>query len=174
MSAEGAALYIKKFWLICPLASYISMAGKYLCVNIHMIWSTKSRRRLIHPQWASRLYAYLGGITTAKKAKLIAANSELDHIHLYVSMPSTISIAEMINAFKSNSTRWIRQTFPDRRWFSWQDGYGAFSVSRSQEPMVIAYIRNQQEHHRKHDFQQEFLELLREHGIEFDIKYVFD
>jgi hypothetical protein len=92
----------------------------------------------------------------------------------YVSMPSTISIAEIVNAFKSNSSRWIRQTFPNRRWFSWQEGYGAFSVSRSQEEAVIEYIRNQQEHHRRQDFQQELLELLRRHGIEYDPRYVFD
>jgi REP element-mobilizing transposase RayT len=150
------------------------MAGKYLCVNIHMVWSTKRRQRLIDPQWADRLYAFLGAIAVAKNAKLIEANCEPDHIHLYVSMPSTIAIAEQINAFKANSTRWIRANFPNRKRFSWQEGYAAFSVSRSLEPAVIKYIRNQHEHHRKRDFQQEFLELLRRHGIEFDLRYVFD
>jgi putative transposase len=150
------------------------MAGKFLCVNLHMIWSTKKRRPLIRPQWADRLYAYLGSVAGAKNAKLIVANSESDHIHLYVSIPSTISIADLINACKSNSTRWIRETFPDRRWFSWQEGYAAFSVSRSQEPAVIEYIKNQHEHHRKRDFQKELLELLRRHGIDFDLRYVFD
>ena len=150
------------------------MAGKFLCVNLHMIWSTKRRQRLIHPEWSGRLYAYLGSIAGAKNARLIAANSEPDHIHLYVSLPSPLTLAEMINACKSNSTRWIRQTFPDRRWFSWQEGYAAFSVSRSQEQAVIEYIRNQHEHHRKCDFQQELLELLRRHEIEFDLRYVFD
>jgi putative transposase len=150
------------------------MAGKFLCVNIHMIWSTKSRRRLIDPQWAGRLHSYLGSIANAKNAKLIEANSEPDHVHLYASMPSTIAVADMINAFKSNSTRWIRQTFPNRKWFSWQEGYAAFSVSRSQEPVVIEYIRNQHEHHHRCDFQEEFLELLRRHGIEFDLRYVLD
>jgi len=150
------------------------MAGKYLCVNLHIVWSTKSRKSLIHPQWADRLYAYLGSIAKAKNAKPITVNSEPDHVHFYVSMPSTISIAELINAFKSNSTRWIRQTFPNRRWFTWQEGYAAFSVSRSQERFVIEYIRNQHEHHRRFDFQQEFLELLRRHGVEYDPRYVFD
>jgi len=89
-------------------------------------------------------------------------------------MPSTISIADLINAYKSNSTRWIRQTFPHLKKFSWQEGYAAFSVSRSQEPAVIEYIRNQHSHYRKRSFQEELLELLRRHRIEFDLQYVFD
>jgi putative transposase len=150
------------------------MAGKFLRVNVHMIWSTKKRQRLIDPQWAGRLYAFLGSIALAKKARLAEANGEPDHVHLYVSMPSTLTIAEMINAFKANSSRWIHQNFPNRRLFSWQEGYAAFSVGRSEEQAVMAYIRNQHEHHRKQDFQQELLELLRRYGIEFDIRYVFD
>jgi putative transposase len=156
----------------CPIIG--GMAGKFLCVNLHLIWSTKSRRRFIDPQWADRLHAYLGSIAAAKNARLIEANSEPDHTHLYISMPSTISIADLINACKSNSTRWIRETFPNRKWFSWQEGYAAFSVSRSQEQIVIEYIRNQHEHHRKQDFQQELLYMLHLHEIAFDLKYVFD
>jgi putative transposase len=139
-----------------------------------MIWSTKSRRRLVSPEWAARLHAYMGSIARAKNAILAEMNSEPEHVHLYVSMPSTVSIAEMVNAFKSNSTRWIRQTFPNRKWFSWQEGYAAFSVSRSQEQGVIEYIRRQYKHHRGFDFQQELLELLRRHGIAYDLRYVFD
>jgi hypothetical protein len=93
---------------------------------------------------------------------------------LYTSMPSMISIADLINALKANSTRWIRQTFPNRRWFSWQEGYAAFSVSRSQENAIIEYIRTRDEHHRQRDFREELLELLRRHGIEYDLRYVFD
>jgi putative transposase len=150
------------------------MSGNYLCVNLHLVWSTKERRALIHPEWANRLYAYLGGIAQSMNAKLILANGEPDHVHLYISMPSTITIAELINTLKANSSRWIHQTFPNRRLFSWQAGYAAFSVSRSQEPAVIDYIRNQQMHHRKKSFQEEFLKLLNRHGIEYDPRYVFE
>ena len=150
------------------------MAGKFLRGNIHLTWSTKNRQRLINPEWAARLYAFWGSIALTNKARLIAANSEPDHAHLYVSMPSTITIAEMVNAFKANSSRWIHQNFPNRRWFSWQEGYGAFSVGRSEEEAVIEYIRNQQEHHRKKDFREEFLELLNRYGIDYDPRYVFD
>jgi putative transposase len=173
MSTEGAAL--QQFFDSFAFRPIIKgMAGKFLCVNLHIIWSTKKRQPLIHPQWAGRLYAYLGSIANARNAKLIEANSEPDHIHLYISIPSTISVADLINACKSNSTRWIRQSFRDRRWFSWQEGYAAFSVSRSQEPAVIEYIGNQHEHHRKRDFQQELLELLRRHRVAFELRYVFD
>lgn len=150
------------------------MAGKYLCVRLHFVWSTKARRCLIDPQWKDRLLAYLGSIARFKNAKLIEANSQPDHVHLVVSMPSTISIAEMVNMLKANSTRWVRQTFPNRRWFSWQEGYAAFSVSKSQEAPVIEYIRNQDEHHSRMDFRQEIVNLLEQHGIEYDPRYVFD
>jgi putative transposase len=89
-------------------------------------------------------------------------------------MPSTVSIAELVNAFKANSTRWIRRTFPNRKWFSWQEGYAAFSVSRASQHAVIEYIRNQDEHHRRVDFREELLGLLELHGIEYDPRYVFD
>ena len=149
------------------------MAGKYLCVNLHLIWSTKERRRLIRPEWAGRLYGYLSSISQSKKAKLIEANSQPDHVHLYVSMPSTISIADLTNAYKANSTRWINQTFYKGKFFSWQEGYAAFSVSRSQQKSVVEYIRNQAKHHQLFDFQNELLELLKLNGIEYDSKYIW-
>jgi putative transposase len=116
----------------------------------------------------------MGSVAQFKKAKLIEANSRPEHIHLYIALPSTISIADLVNALKANSARWIRQTFPNRRLFSWQEGYAAFSVSSSLENMVIDYIRNQDEHHRGRDFQAELLELFGRHGIEYDPRYVFD
>ncbi len=150
------------------------MAGKFLCVNLHIVWSTKGRRRFIDKEWSDRLFAYMGSIAHSKNARLIEANCEPDHVHLYVTLPSTITIAELVNAFKANSTHWIRLTFPNRRWFSWQAGYAAFSVSRSQEKVVIEYIRNQTEHHKQRDFREELLELLNTHEISYDIRYVFD
>ena len=150
------------------------MAGKFLSVKIHLIWSTKGRRRLLQPQWMHRLFAFIATVARAKGAILIEANSQPDHIHLIVSMPSTISIAELVNAIKANSTRWIRQTLAQHNWFGWQDGYAAFSVSTSLEQTVIQYIRDQDQHHRRRSFQEELLELLDSHGVEYDPRYVFD
>ncbi len=127
---------------------------------------------MLNPQWVERLYAYIGAIVSAKGGKLITRGGQPDHIHLYVSMPSTISIAGMINAIKSNSTGWIRRTFDGR--FQWQEGYGAFSVSKSLEKAVIQYIENQDKHHKRIEFRQEFLALLDRHGIHYDRRYIWD
>ena len=150
------------------------MAGKYLCVNLHLVWSTKNRRRLIDTEWRARLHSYIGGIARSKNAMLKAANSQPDHIHLYSSLPSTITIGDFVNALKANSTRWIRQNFPNRKWLSWQEGYAAFSISKSQEKALIEYIRDQDQHHQETSFEEELLELLGTHGIEYDPRYLFD
>ncbi len=121
-----------------------------------------------------RLYGYIGGVLENKKATLICAGGVEDHIHLLTSLPSTVTIAEIVNAMKANSSRWIHETFPDQRDFAWQSGYGAFSVSKSVEEKVIQYIRNQKEHHRKQDFKSEFVEFLDKHGVEYDDKYLWD
>ncbi|HEY2932719.1 MAG TPA: IS200/IS605 family transposase [Acidobacteriota bacterium] len=148
------------------------MAGKYISANLHFVWSTKERRQLLNPEWEERLYAYIGAIVSAKGGKLMACGGQPDHIHPYVSMPSTLSIAEMVNAIKSNSTRWVRRMF-DRR-FQWQEGYGAFSVSKSVEQTVISYIKNQDKHHKRIDFKREFLALLKRHGIAYDPRHIWD
>jgi putative transposase len=150
------------------------MSGKFPNVNMHMVWSTKWRKRLLDKHWSSGLYAYMGGIARANNARLLEAGGQEDHIHLYVSMPSTISIAKMINSFKANSSHWIHESFPNRKLFAWQEGYGAFSVGKSEECTVIEYIRNQNAHHKQIDFRKEFLQILREYKIDYDLKYVFD
>jgi putative transposase len=150
------------------------MSGKFINVNIHMVWSTKWRKPLLDSQWSPRLYGYLGGIAHSNKARLLEAGGQADHVHLYVSMPSTLSIAQMVNTLKANSSRWIRESFPNRKLFAWQEGYGAFSVSKSGERAIIEYIINQAEHHKRIGFREEFLKLLKEHEIDFDSKYIFD
>ena len=102
------------------------MAGKYLSVYLHIIWSTKNRRNLIDMQWRNRLHAYMGSIACFKNASLIEINSQPDHVHSYIALPSTLSIADLVNALKANSTRWIRQTFQNRIFGqnSWQSFSG--------------------------------------------------
>ena len=95
-----------------------------------------------------------------KNARLICAGGTFDHIHLYASLLSTISIADFVNAMKSNSSRWIHESFSTRKGFAWQEGYGAFSVSKSDGKKVIKYIRNQRQHHAKRSFKDEYLEFL--------------
>ncbi len=149
------------------------MAGKYLCVSAHSLEHQK-RKNLIDLEWRKRLDAYMGSIARLKNAGLIEICSQPDHIHSYIKFPSTLSMADMVHALKANSTRWIRQTFPNRRFFAWQEGYAAFSVSRSDEDAVVSYIRNQDEPHRGQDFRAELVDLLGRHAVEYDPKYVFE
>lgn len=149
------------------------MAGRFVCNLVHFVWSTDHRRDWIAESWEDGLYAYIGGIARNKKATLLQAGGMQDHLHLLVSLPPMISISEMVNALKSNSSRWVHIEIPGMKVFAWQEGYGAFSVSRSNEEAVANYIRLQKSHHRKRDFRTEFLDLLRRHEIDFDAEYIW-
>jgi REP element-mobilizing transposase RayT len=105
--------------------------------------------------------------------KALAIGGTTDHMHALLSLPGMMSFAKAVQLIKGGSSKWINDTFPRPKKFEWQEGYGAFSVSASQVPKTIAYINNQKEHHRKKTFQEEFLELLTKHGIEYDQRYVF-
>lgn len=150
------------------------MAGKHLSLLVHFVWSTANREPWITPDWNDRLFGYIGGVLRHDRIKLIEAGGIEDHVHLYTSLPSTTSIAGLVNAVKSNSSRWVHETFPKRRGFAWQKGYGAFSVSKSSESQVLQYIRDQETHHRKRTFKEEFLTLLEKHEIEYDERYLWD
>jgi REP element-mobilizing transposase RayT len=150
------------------------MAGKHLSLMMHFIWSTAGREPWIGSDWKDELYGYMGGIMKNKNARLISAGGMYDHIHLYASLPSTITIADLVSVVKSNSSRWVHESFPKRRAFAWQEGYGAFSVSKSEEGKVISYIRNQEHHHAKRSFKDEFLEFLDKYQIEYDSRYLWD
>jgi REP element-mobilizing transposase RayT len=105
--------------------------------------------------------------------RALAVGGTDDHLHALLSLPSTMAIAKAVQLIKGGSSKWIHDTFPSLRRFAWQEGYGAFSVSSSQVNKTIAYIDNQKEHHRKRSFQEEFIQLLVKHGIEYDPRYVF-
>lgn len=150
------------------------MAGKYLSFLVHFTWSTAGREPWIETGMREDLYSYIGGIMKNKKAKLIAAGGMFDHIHLYASLPSTISIADFVNAVKSNSSRWVHESYSRMRAFAWQEGYGAFSVSKSAQARVVRYINNQEDHHRKRTFEEELIGLIENHGIEYDKRYIWD
>lgn len=150
------------------------MAGKHLSLLIHFTWSTAGREPWIGADWREPLFAQIGGIVRNKNAKLLSAGGMFDHIHLYASLPSTLSIAAFVNAVKANSSRWIHQSYRQARAFAWQEGYGAFSVSKSEEKRVIGYIRNQESHHRKRTFKEKYLALLEKHEIEYDERYLWD
>jgi putative transposase len=143
-------------------------------LNFHVVFSTKNRQPLIDADIQSRLYEYIGGILRAEKSVLLAAGGMPDHVHLLVSLSRELSIAETLRLVKANSSKWIHNTFPDRKDFAWQVGYGAFSVSFSNIPDVKDYIGHQADHHRTRTFQDEYREFLRRHEIEWDERYVWD
>jgi putative transposase len=150
------------------------MAGKHLSLLVHFIWSTAGREPWIESDWQDDLFGIVGGIMRKKSARLICAGGMFDHIHLYASLPSTISIADFVNVVKSNSSRWVHESSPNKKGFAWQEGYGAFSVSKSEEMKVIRYILNQRQHHAKRSFKDEFLEFLIQNKLEYDEKYLWD
>jgi putative transposase len=126
------------------------MAHTYLCVRIHFVWSTCRRHPWIAPEWEQRLYSYFGGIARRKGSVLFCAGGMPDHVHLYLSLPPDISLAQLVSALKANSSRWVHETFPRLRHFAWQQGYYAFSVSKYSEAGLIRYIGDQRKHHSAH------------------------
>jgi REP element-mobilizing transposase RayT len=148
--------------------------SSFTCLNYHLIFSTKHRRPLIAATWQPRLFDYLGGILRGQGGVLLAAGGMPDHIHLLAAMSKSIAVTDALRDMKANSSKWVHETFPEQADFAWQTGYGAFTVSFSGLESVRRYLAGQAEHHRVRTFQEEFLELLRRHGIEFDEQYVWD
>ena len=149
------------------------MAHSYTSTLFHCVFSTKERRKLIDLELEERLWPYLGGIARDNGMKALAIGGIEDHVHLLLSLPSTLAIAKAIQLLKGNSSKWVHESFPERRDFSWQEGYGAFTVGISQKDATVAYIQNQKEHHRVKSFQEEFLAILERHGIEYDPRFVW-
>jgi REP element-mobilizing transposase RayT len=143
------------------------MAHTYATNFIHCIFSTKERKLILAADRMADLYAYLGGIARSEGFTLVAAGGTANHVHLLIILPPTVCLATAIQKLKGSSSRWLGKGF------AWQEGYGAFSVSPSQVPVVKRYIANQGAHHRKHSFEEEFTTLLRICGVEFDPQFVF-
>ena len=150
------------------------MPGTYSQVLLHVVFSTKHREKWISAQVAERLYPYIGGIIRAEKGTLLDIGGVEDHVHLYLRWRPDESISNLMRVVKARSSKWVHETFPSLASFAWQEGYSAFSVSKSQEDAVKKYIAIQAEHHRREDFRSELLRLLKAHGVEFDERYVCD
>ncbi|MCH8852208.1 MAG: transposase [Planctomycetes bacterium] len=117
---------------------------------------------------------YIGGIVRELGRTAIAVGGTADHVHVLLRLPPSVSIADAMRVVKTNSSRWVHETSPNCRSFAWQTGYGAFSVSESNRQRVSDYIANQENHHRRTSFQEEYLAFLRRHGIDYDERFVFD
>ena len=149
------------------------MAHSFICCNVHYIFSTKDRRRIVTPELAQRLWPYMGGIAREHEMKALAVGGMEDHIHVLVTLPSTLPVAKAVQLIKGGSSKWVSDTFAEHRKFEWQEGYAAFSVSASRIPETVEYIATQQKHHRKRTFEEEYIEFLDRHGIEYDGRYLW-
>jgi putative transposase len=150
------------------------MPGTYSQLLLHIVFSTKHREPWITCDIADRLYPYIGGIIRAEKGALYDIGGVEDHVHLYLRWRMDESVSNLMRTVKARSSKWVHEMFPQLAPFAWQEGYAAFSVSKSQENAVKHYIATQREHHEKEDFKTELLRLLRAHGVEFDERYVCD
>jgi REP element-mobilizing transposase RayT len=150
------------------------LPGTYSNLRLHVVFSTKNREPWIQSGLQSRLYPFIGGIVREKSGKLLEIGGMPDHVHLLIGWRTDESISNLLRHIKARSSAWMHETFPQMQCFRWQEGYGVFSVSHSQEAVVAKYIQNQVEHHQVKTFKDEFLALLKAHHIEYDERYVFD
>ena len=149
------------------------MANTYTQIHIQVVTAVKFREAMINPIWKPRLHQYMTGIIQNHKHKLLAINSMPDHIHFLIGFKPHQSLSDLVGTVKGEASEWINQQSLTRKTFRWQEGYGAFSYTKSQVSTVINYILNQEFHHRKRTFLEEYNELLDEFGIEYDTKYIF-
>ena len=148
------------------------MSRTFTNLLVHLTFGTKNREPFILPEIKPELHRYLGGLTRKLNGKAYGINGTEDHVHMLVNLPPTISVSDALRFIKSNSSGWVHDEWP-RRPFGWQPGYGAFSVSKSNVPGVLRYIGNQEAHHRRMTFQEEFISFLRAHEIDYDERYIW-
>jgi len=147
-----------------------SLANLY----IHLIFSTKHREALISDEVRPQLHAYMATVLANLKSPAVLINSVNDHVHLLFQLHRTVTLAKAVEEVKKSSSKWIKTQRGGDQSFAWQSGYGAFSVSESNTGQVAHYIKNQQEHHKKITFQEEYRQFLDKHNIEYNEQYVWD
>jgi len=148
------------------------MAHTCCSLLFHCVFSTKERRKIIPEELQERLWAYMGGIAREHGMKALAVGGMEDHVHILLSLPSTKAVANAMREIKAGSSGWMHETCNIQA-FEWQEGYGAFSIGQTQIESTIAYIARQKEHHKKRDFQAEFVAFLKKNRIEYDLRYVW-
>lgn len=149
------------------------MANTYTQIHIQFVFAVKYRKAQITGIIKEELYKYISGIVVNYNHKLLAINGMSDHIHIFIGMRPTQSVSDLMREVKGSSSLWInnRQLYAER--FEWQEGFGAFSYSKSQVQQVIDYINNQEQHHKKKSFKEEYLDFLKKFEVDYDERYVF-
>ncbi len=148
-----------------------NMPHSFSNLLVHAIFSTDHRRKLIDAELKPRLCGYVQGTVKGAHCFPIEVNAVPDHIHVFVQLSTSTNVADLLRVIKSNSTKWVHEEI--RKSFGWQDGYAAFSVSESNRSVVVQYIRDQEEHHRRVSFEEELLQYLQKNGISYDERYVW-
>lgn len=149
------------------------MANTYTQIHLHLVFAVKYRDGMIQSNWKGELYKYLTGIVQNNKHKLIAINGMPDHIHILIGMRPTQSVSDLLQDIKGSSSKWINEKKFLKTKFEWQEGFGAFSYGNSQIKNVVTYIENQEEHHKKKTFREEYLTFLEKFEVEHDERYIF-
>ena len=149
------------------------MANTYTQIHLQFVFAVKYRNGLIHASFKEELYKYISGIIKENNHKLLAINGMPDHLHIFIGMRPSQSISDLLQDIKGSSSKWINEKKFLKVKFEWQEGYGAFSYSKSHVNDVINYIQNQENHHKKETFREEYLKFLKVFEIEYDERYIF-
>lgn len=149
------------------------MPNAYTQIHIQFVFAVKFRKALIEDSYKQELYQYITGIVQSYGHKLLAINGVADHIHIFIGMRPTQSISDLIQDIKGNSSKWVNDKKFLKVKFEWQGGYGAFSYSKSHVQNVINYVKNQEKHHAKQTFRDEYIEFLKKFDIDYDERYIF-
>jgi REP element-mobilizing transposase RayT len=150
------------------------MPGTYSQIYSQIVFAVRGRENLISRDWKDDLYKYMSGIITNKGQKSIIVNGTSDHIHIFVGLRPSMAISDLVRDVKNNSSNFINGNKLVKGKFSWQEGYGAFSYAHSQIEQVYKYILNQEQHHHRKTFKEEYVDFLQEFGIEYNEKFLFD
>jgi REP element-mobilizing transposase RayT len=150
------------------------MAGTYSKLYYHVVFSTKNRQPFITPSIEEELHKYIAGVLRGIGGSCVEINGIPDHLHLLAILPPKIAVSDALRDIKVNSSKWLHESKPELMKFAWQDGFAAFTVSKSQVEPVREYIREQKQHHAQRDFKSELLGLLERHEIEYDKRYIWD
>lgn len=149
------------------------MANTYTQIQLQIVFAVRFRRNLIHKSWRDELYKYITGIVQNNNHKMLQIGGMPDHLHLFIGMRPSQSLSDLMRQVKGESSEWVNERGLVRHRFAWQEGYGAFSYATSEIPRVIRYIQNQEAHHAKKTFVEEYSKLLREFEIDYDDRYIF-
>ena len=150
------------------------MANTYIQCYVHLVFAPKNRQALISKAWKDELEKYITGIIQNRKHKLLAIGSMADHIHILIGYNVNDLIPDLVEEIKTSTNNWIKDKRLSKFKFEWQRGYGAFTHSRMQIDTVVKYILNQEQHHKKKSFKEEYLDILKKNGVEFKEEYLFD